>query len=309
MKMIRTCIKYGKRWKLNCIKFVCENSKKLAILLQSQEAALKAKNPRKRRWHPSIIRLCLTIWGRCPQSYKDLRESGFLALPSGRLLSYYKNSVEQKPGFNDEILHWMRKEAEKRGMTDDGWEGGIMFDEMSIQEDLQINKRGGKTQLVGFVNMGQESECIRFFMNGKEEKKLASHVLQLVYLADNGYRFPFCHFPTTEANSSELFNIFWRAVSCLHKWGFKVGFACMDGSSNNRSFLKMHFMDDMNSANPRKEQFTTTSLYGYNQKVSFIMDPSHLFKKIRNNILKSGSRQYDKRLLQCKENTYVENTG
>ncbi|XP_070550372.1 uncharacterized protein [Ptychodera flava] len=74
----------------------------------------------------------------------------------------------------------------------------------------------------------------------------------------------------------------------------------MDGSSNNRSFLKMHFMDDMNSANPRKEQFTKTSLYGYNQKVSFIMDPSHLFKKIRNNILKSGSRQYDKRLLQCK---------
>lgn len=56
-----------------------------------------------------------------------------LKLPSGRLLSMYKNSVSQKPGLNDEVLQWMLHEADKLKLDSFGREGGLILDEMAIQ--------------------------------------------------------------------------------------------------------------------------------------------------------------------------------
>jgi hypothetical protein len=61
-----------------------------------------------------------------------------------------------------------------------------------------------------------------FSLLGNREPQLASHVLQLVFLGDTGYRFAFAHFPTKEANASELYVVFWEAVLQLEKWDFKV---------------------------------------------------------------------------------------
>ena len=35
---------------------------------------------------------------RSPNSYKDLRDGGYLVLPSQRILRYHKNKVKQAPG-------------------------------------------------------------------------------------------------------------------------------------------------------------------------------------------------------------------
>lgn len=59
--------------------------------------------------------------------------SGMLRLPSGRLLQYYKNSVSQNSGLNEDVLQWMEQEAEKLKLTEYGKCGGIILDEMSIQ--------------------------------------------------------------------------------------------------------------------------------------------------------------------------------
>ncbi|KAK3752058.1 hypothetical protein QZH41_009166, partial [Actinostola sp. cb2023] len=56
-----------------------------------------------------------------------------IRLPSGRLLSLYKNSVSQKAGINDEVLDWLVKEADKNELDAYGREGGLILDEMSIQ--------------------------------------------------------------------------------------------------------------------------------------------------------------------------------
>jgi hypothetical protein len=53
--------------------------------------------------------------------------------PSGRLLEYYKGSVPQKPGLSEEMLQWMKKEADRIGINEFGRCGGIVLDEMSIQ--------------------------------------------------------------------------------------------------------------------------------------------------------------------------------
>jgi hypothetical protein len=72
-----------------------------------------------------------------------------LALPSTRLLTYYKNTVEQHSGFNKAVFQWMRQEALSKDLPPSGWHGGILFDEMSIQDDLVLSKSGGYTRLRG----------------------------------------------------------------------------------------------------------------------------------------------------------------
>ena len=37
------------------------------------------------------------------------------------------------PGLNDDMLLWMKKEAERNGLQDEDRRGGIILDEMSIQ--------------------------------------------------------------------------------------------------------------------------------------------------------------------------------
>lgn len=80
-----------------------------------------------------IIRLCLSIWNRSPDAYAQLKESGVMKLPSGRLLSLYKNSITQKPGIQEEVLDWLVDEVKRSGLDDYGKAGGLILDEMSIQ--------------------------------------------------------------------------------------------------------------------------------------------------------------------------------
>ena len=87
-------------------------------------------------------------------------------LPSERLLQYYKNSVQQEPGLNEEVFQLMREEAEKRKVPQFGKLWGIMLDEMSIQEDLQLKSQNGVMKLVGLVDMGDEDASIRKLQTG-----------------------------------------------------------------------------------------------------------------------------------------------
>lgn len=80
-----------------------------------------------------VIRICLSLWNRSPEAYKELRESGVLVLPSGRVLQMYKNSCTQNPGLNESVGQWMAQEASKKKIGAEGREGGIILDEMAIQ--------------------------------------------------------------------------------------------------------------------------------------------------------------------------------
>lgn len=75
----------------------------------------------------------MMLWGRSPQAYQDLRSSGFLVLPTVRLLQYYKSSVEQKPGLQQNMFLWMKAEADRMNLSEVGREGGLLLDERAIQ--------------------------------------------------------------------------------------------------------------------------------------------------------------------------------
>ena len=91
------------------------------ILLDSQiKNSSNDKDPRYRKWSPNVISICLSMYIRSPQAYKDLKASNTLILPSGSLLQYYKNSVNQKPGFIHDNLLWMCKEADRCSIPSTG---------------------------------------------------------------------------------------------------------------------------------------------------------------------------------------------
>ena len=58
---------------------------RLKVFLVSQKNAVTSC-PNERRWNKDVLRICLSLWCRSPRGYADLRSSGFVVLPSFRLL-------------------------------------------------------------------------------------------------------------------------------------------------------------------------------------------------------------------------------
>ena len=69
-----------------------------------QQRKLLASPKFGRRYHPHIIRFCLSLHAKSPAAYKELQESGILVLPSQRTLRDYRNFFKPKPGFNLENI-------------------------------------------------------------------------------------------------------------------------------------------------------------------------------------------------------------
>ena len=72
-------------------------------------------------------------------------------------------------------------EKDKHSATG-GYEGRLILDEMSIQPDLQFYCKDGRHHLIGFTDLGEESYLMNSIQNGKNEVKLATHVLQFTFL-------------------------------------------------------------------------------------------------------------------------------
>ncbi len=82
----------------------------------------------------------------------------------------------------------MREEADKLNMTDKERVGIIIFDEMSVQEDLESVRDGLGLRLEGFTDMGMESEHLRVMKTECSDSVLATHALQFIFAAHNGFR-------------------------------------------------------------------------------------------------------------------------
>lgn len=100
----------------------------------------------------------------------------------------------------------------------------------------------------------------------------------MVFLGITGFRFPFAHFITDGIQAPELYPLFWEAEDKLQTFGFEVMYTCMDGAQCNRSFMKYNIVDS---------SFICPNPCNLDTMI-FMMDISHVLKKIRNNVLKSG---------------------
>lgn len=243
------------------------------------------------------VRLCLTLYCRSPRGYNELRGSNFLILPSQNLLRKYKNSVHQEAGVNKDMLEWMANEAKIKNIPPAGFQGGLIIDEMSIQPDLQFQKLNNNIQLIGFTECTPESIVFDQMKSNKCEKTLATHVLQLVFLGFTGFRFPFAHFPSHTASGHELYLLVWKSVNMLSTYGFTVQYISTDGAQSNRDLFKI-LIPNFDTSNPITCSFR--NIFSH-IKLFFIMDISHVLKKIKNNISKTGKATCCKRHLKIKD--------
>ena len=74
------------------------------ILLQSKKMG--------RRYHPQVIRFALSIHGKSPSAYRELRDSGAPVLPSERVLWDHKNYFKPKAVINKENIETLREKTE-----------------------------------------------------------------------------------------------------------------------------------------------------------------------------------------------------
>ena len=73
-------------------------------LFWQQQKTLFSHNAKGVRFHPMIIRFCLSLVTKSSSCYEELRNSGILVLPSQRTLRDYRNYVRPKTGFNEPVI-------------------------------------------------------------------------------------------------------------------------------------------------------------------------------------------------------------
>ena len=81
------------------------------LFWDQQLGALKTRDKRQIRWHPMMIRWCLSLKLLSSVSYMALRSSNLLALPSERTLRDYTHVVKAKPGFHPGIDEQLCRDA------------------------------------------------------------------------------------------------------------------------------------------------------------------------------------------------------
>ena len=75
----------------------------------------------------------------------------------------------------------MSQEASRQNIPSHGMYGGLIMDEMSIQEDLVITTDKDGQHLVGLSDSGKECFLMNVADNGHLDRKLANHVLQYFF--------------------------------------------------------------------------------------------------------------------------------
>ena len=234
------------------------------------------------RFHPMIIRYCLSLAAKSPSCYEELRNSGILVLPSQRTLRDYRNFIRPKRGFHESVLQ------ELKAMTDLYFDVQryivLLFDEMKIMSNLVFDKVTG--ELIGYVDLGDPD--INFATLDKADAVATHALVFLVRGVCTELKFSLAYFTTNGITAIQLMPLFWEAVCILESTcNLWVVAATSDGASPNRSFYRMHTALDGNAG--KEVCYRTINLYALHRFIYFFSDTPHLLKTTRNCLYHSGS--------------------
>jgi hypothetical protein len=242
---------------------------------QQQMALLQSKKM-GRRYHPQVIRFALSIHGKSPAAYRELRDSGALVLPSERVLRDYKNYFKPKAGINIENIECLREKTQS--FSEVQRYVALVMDEMKIQSNLVFDKYSG--DLIGFIDLGDpiiNFACV-------EEETLATHALAfLVRGMCTDLKHIISYYLTGDLTSFQLMPLFWQVVSVLElSLQLYVCAAVNDGASPN---LHINLAKDLKC----DVVYKTPNVFATSRFIYFFADSPHLMKTARNCLYNSGS--------------------
>ena len=150
-----------------------------ARLFWEQQMEARCTDSRQVRWHPMIIKWCLSIKLRSSSSYSAFSNSGVLVLPCDRTLRDYTHFVKAQAGFSLEVDKQLQREAKLDSIPLYQRNVCLVFDEVKINEDLMYDKHSG--DIIGFINLGEVNDLLLAFerahLNPSPQPKLATHML------------------------------------------------------------------------------------------------------------------------------------
>ena len=240
-----------------------------------------------RRYHPQIIRFALSLHGKSPAAYRELRDSGALILPSERVLRDYKNYFKPKAGLNIENIDNLQKKASslsgiQRYVV-------VVMDEMKIQSNLVFDKHSG--DLIGFVDLG---DPMTNSASLGDEDVIVTHALAfLVSGMCSDLKHVIAYYFIENVTSYQLMSLFWKVIGVLElSVNLWVCAAVNDRASPNRKFFDLHakYVSNLHLDVVHKVQnIFATSLFIY-----FFADACHLIKTARNCLYNSGSGSHSR---------------
>ena len=243
----------------------------LMNLFWQQQKRLFQSNPKGMRYHPMIIRYCLSLASKSRSCYEELRNSGILKLPSLRTLTDYKNYIRPKPGFRKQVIDNLTVLTSEFFNTQRYVV--LMFDEMKIRSNLVFNKHS--EELIGFVDLGDPDVNFNCF---KEQNELASYTLVFyVRGLSTNLKFSLGHFATNGISAVQLIPIFWEAVTILElSCNLWVVATTADGASPNRRFFNLIAEEDDGK---RHKALNIVKPWRF---IYLFSDGPHLMKTLRN---------------------------
>lgn len=249
------------------------------LLWEQQKQQAQKKDSRGMRWHPLIIRWCLSIYHTSPAAYRQLssKKNKFIMLPHVNTLKKFTNFTEPSSGFNADIIQRLAEECKEykpfmRNVV-------IVFDEMKVKADLVYSRSTGK--IIGFTDMGNVNDELQLFADrcsgiAASQKEFSKYVnVFMVRGIFSNLTYPFGYYGSTGMTGSQLFPCALEATRVLEAIGLKVRAWICDGCSSNRKFFSICKGDD--------EGFWTRNPFDNSRKIYFISDVPHLMKTTRNN--------------------------
>ena len=238
-------------------------------LFWQQQKKLSTRSSTGVRYHPMIIRYCLSLATKSPACYEELRKSKILVLPSQRTLKDYRNCIRLKAGFQEEVIE------ELKDLTNSYFDVQryivLLFDEMKIMSNLVFDKVTG--ELIGYLKLGDPD--IDF---GTLEKvdEIASH--SLVFFITGictELKFSLAYFATNGVTSHQLMPLFCEAIGVLElTCNLWVIASTSDGASPNRRLYRMHKPLENNAEDDIC--YRTLNLYAPHRYIYFFSDVPHL---------------------------------
>ena len=271
-----------------------KSSPHMDLFWQQQKKLLASPNF-GRRYHPHLIRFCLSLHSKSPSAYRELATSGVLILPSERVLRDYRNYFKPKPGFNEENITRLKDMTIQ--LFDVQRYVVISFDEMKIQSDLVFDKHSN--ELIGFVDLGDEVSNVAAF---DKPTTIATHVLAfMVRGIASDLKYILGYFSTENLTSYQIMPVFWKAVSILElSCNLWVCATVSDGASPNRKFYDLH-VNLVGEDHSSDLIHRTVNLFAPSRCIYFFSDAPHLVKTARNCLFNSGFGKHTRLMWNGKE--------
>lgn len=267
------------------------------VFWDQQLKACRVKHASGMRWHPQIIKWCISLFSKSPAAYEQLSKAGFIKLPCKSTLKQYINFTSSMPDINPDILELVSQEFDLENAPDSTKHVSLVWDEMKIKSGLAVAKKTGK--LVGFCHFENGDmdfdnlACNK--LSGHKEKEVATHIMVLMVRGILSHvNIPFLWYPCKTFSSLQLLNVVWKATRSLEDLGLKVCAWVCDGAATNRTFFSYHKKLGLQY---KGVTYSTVNRVN-NSPIYFICDVPHLLKTVRNNVENSHGNSNSRNLIK-----------